>query len=545
MQIQYSASVPMRDGIRLSALVCRPQGKGPFPAVLTRTCYTKWGTTLEQRIRFWSDAGYALVIQDVRGRGDSDGTFYPLVNERDDGLDTLDWLVAQPWCSGRVVMVGGSYSGWTQLYLAASNHPALVALSPVVTPPDPDRSFPVHHGMPVPSAASWMASLDGRTNQDLGSCDIAGAFATLPIIDFDRHIGRDLRPWRDWIEHRPDTPYWQRQRYQNDLQRSRVPMLHISGWYDDCLIGTLDNFAAMHGRASGPGERANQRMVVGPWEHGGTGKRTCGALDFGVQAEVDILQLQRDWFDMHLRGELDSSPAARVFVMGRNTWLYTGEWPLAHTTYVPFYLHSQGRANSRNGNGVLDPAAPQDEPCDEFIYDPSNPVPYSADFNWQQVGGPDDCAELELREDILVYTSAPLAAPLLVCGPLAVRLFAASSARDTDWTAKILVVYEDGRAIRLNDGAIRARFRNGTASEQFLQPGAIEEYLIDCWATCIELRAGERIRIEIASSAFGKTDLNLNGAGPIGRETQPVVATQSVYHDATHHSHLLLPVVTL
>src|SRR5262249_47941992 len=159
-----------------------------------------------ERCRFWSEAGYVFIVQDVRGRGDSDGRFYPLRHEREDGLDTLDWICLQPWSNQRGVMFGGSYAGWTQLYLAGTHHPALAAVAPAVTPPDPDRSFPVQHGIPVPSAAAWLASLDGRTNQDLALSDVPGAFARLPIIDFDRHIGRHLQAWRDWIEHAPGSP---------------------------------------------------------------------------------------------------------------------------------------------------------------------------------------------------------------------------------------------------------------------------------------------------------------------------------------------------
>jgi hypothetical protein len=543
MQIDYNARACMRDGTTLSAIVCLPSGTGPFPCVLTRSCYTKWAAPVRERSHFWTSAGYAFVLQDVRGRGDSTGDFYPLVNEQADGFDTLEWIAAQPWSDGRVVMIGGSYGGWTQLYLASTNHPLLVALSPAATPPDPDRSFPVHHGIPVPSAAAWLATLDGHTNQDLASCDVPGAFKKLPIIDFDTHIGRRLGAWRDWISNAPGTSYWLGQRYQQALLQSRMPMLHVSGWYDDCLIGTLENFSALTTRANTAEARGAQRMIVGPWLHGATGQRRVGDLDFGPAAELQLADLQRRWFDGRLKGEVDSSPRVRLFVMGRNTWLEENEWPLARTSYLPYYLHSGGRANSRNGDGTLSPEPPGDEPGDRFRYDPSNPVPYSADFDWRQVGGPDDCAALEQRTDMLVYTSAPFAEPLLICGPLKVRLYAASSAHDTDWTAKVLDVYPDGRAIRLNDGVVRARFRQGTDHEQFLLPGVVEEYLIDCWATCVEIQPSHCLRIEIASSAFGKGDLNLNGGGPIGLETEAVVAEQSVYHDRLRASHLLLPVV--
>jgi putative CocE/NonD family hydrolase len=238
----------------------------------------------------------------------------------------------------------------------------------------------------------------------------------------------------------------------------------------------------------------------------------------------------------------DRLAPVRLFIMGRNDWMQAESWPVAGTAYIPYYFHSDGDANSRLGGGGLSVTMPGDERPDQFRYDPADPVPYCAGLDWRQVGGPDDFAETELRQDILCYTGPLLTDTLRICGPLTVRLFAASSAPDTDWTAKILDVWPDGRAIRLNDGAVRARFRGGEEA-RLLTPGGIESYLIDCWATCIELPAGHRLRVEISSSAFGKIDRNLNGGGPIGQESEPVIAEQTVHHDRNHPSHLLVPVL--
>jgi len=286
-----------------------------------------------------------------------------------------------------------------------------------------------------------------------------------------------------------------------------------------------------------------QRMIVGPWTHAGIGERRIGEFDYGPDAEINVLDLQHRWFETQLRAAADTSPPVELFVMGRNKWMMEREWPLARTEYVPYYLHSGGAANSRNGDGTLSIIPPASEPTDTFRYDPADPVPYCSHFDWKQVGGPDDFAAIELREDILVYTGPIITEPLLICGPLRVRLFAASSARDTDWTAKILDVHPDGKAIRLNDGIVRARFRRGTEAEHFLDSGVVQEYLIDCWATCIELPVAHRLRVEIASSAFGKADVNQNGGGPIGHEAIPIIAEQTIYHDGERPSHLLLPVV--
>jgi putative CocE/NonD family hydrolase len=538
--VEHHARMAMRDGVLLSADIYRPPASSACSTVLIRTCYTKTLAAYAEAATFWTANGYAFIVQDVRGRGDSDGMFYPFVCETDDGSDTLDWIASQPWSDGRVMMIGASYLGHTQVYAACSQNPHLVALVPMATPGDPDRGFPLCYGMALPAAACWVAMLDGHINQDLSTVDLDRVYRHRPAVDIGKLIGRTLNPWRDWIDHAVRDDYWERQAYQQRLQQCSQPMLHVSGWYDDCLSGALENFASLSKRSFAS---ETQRLLIGPWLHGTIGQRRIGETDYGRAAEIDLNRLQRDWFDAcRSRKPLEAAPV-RLFVMGRNAWIDEQEWPIARTEYVSYYLHSAAHANSRNGDGTLSTSPPTDEPPDQFRYDPANPASYSASLDWKQIGGPDDCASLELRDDILVYTGPVLEEPLLICGPLRVWLFAATSARDTDWTAKILEVHPDGRAIRLNDGAIRARFRKGHDKEVFVPPGTIEEYEIDCCATCIELQPGHRLRLEISSSACGKYDLNLNGGGPVGREVEPVIARQTVYHEAARPSRIILPIL--
>ncbi len=538
----YHVPVTMRDGVVLSADIYRPRGSSKWPAMLVRTCYTKSLHGHGERAQFWVASGYVYIVQDVRGRGDSDGKFYPLVHEESDGSDTIDWIVLQPWSDGRVVMSGGSYLGWTQVYAACSHNPHLVALAPMATPADPDRGFPMSHGMAMVAAGSWAATLDGHINQDLRSIDVTEALSQRPLIDFDTRMGRRLTAWRDWIQHAVRDDYWDRQSYQRRLLNCPQAMLHISGWYDDCLSGALENFSALSDRGLDT-HRSVQRLIVGPWLHGTIGQRRLGEIDFGEAAQLDLNELQRDWFDTCLRKEQPKLPAVQVFVMGRNAWITARRWPLPETQYHCYYLHSAGHANSRMGDGSLSRITPEQEPPDEFRYDPLIPVPYAESLDWRQIGGPDDCAALEMRQDILVYTTPPFEEALTLCGPLRVRLFAATTARDTDWTAKILDVYPDGRVIRLNDGAVRARFRQGHDRELLLSPGAVEEYDIDCWATCVELPPGHSLRLEISSSAFGKYDVNLNTGEPVGTGRDPLTAHQTVFHDAERPSGLVVPVL--
>jgi len=550
VEYEFNVRIPMRDGTSLSADIFRPKADGKFPVLLTRTPYTKnkgSANSYAKQGQYWASRGYVFMVQDVRGRGDSDGRFYPLINEATDGFDSQQWAGSQPWSSGKVGTLGGSYLGWTQVYAAPLRSPHLAAMVPTVTPPDPNRNFPTAFGVYMPAALLWLAGLDGHINQDLDGPDINSALSASPLVTMDRRVGRDLQVWRDWVAHPANDDYWRRQSYQEQLLDVDTPMLHVSGWYDDVLVGTTENFINMTTRARTPQAKARQRMLIGPWGHAVNAGQKLGAIDFGPEAVIDFDGLQARWFDRWLKqidNGADREAPVRVFVMGRNQWVDENEWPIARTRYTKYYLHSGGNANGRKGDGVLSTRAPASEQPDRFKADPANPVPYLAALNWHQVGGPDDFSEIELRRDLLVYTGPVVDAPLRICGPLRVKLFAASSARDTDWTAKILDVHPSGFAQRLNDGVVRARFRNGPDREQLLTPGKVEEYEIDAWSTCIELQQGHRLRLEIASSAFGKYDVNPNTCGPIGTETQRAIAEQTVYHDRSRASYLLLPVVS-
>ena len=539
MIAEHHRLIAMRDGVSLAADIWRPADEIPAPALLIRTCYGRAHPGYVEHGAWWSAAGYALIVQDVRGRGASEGQFYPLASERIDGADTIEWIAAQRWCDGQVVMAGASYLALAQYHAALEAPAALRALAPAAVPGDPDRGFPVSHGLLSPAALPWAALMDGVAEESIAALDLAALYAGRPLIEQDAAFGRRLPVWRDWAGHAADADWWAPFRYQEAAAKSALPMLHISGWYDDCLGGVLENYAQL--AAAG---RAEQRLIVGPWLHAGLGGRCAGDVDYGQAAALDLRAATRDFFDARLgrrRPEPGAAPV-RLFVMGRNAWIDALAWPLPGTTYRSFYLDSDGRANSSEGDGRLSEAPPAGKASDVFVHDPARPIPFGAP-DWQQIGGPDDCGAVELRRDMLVYTSAPLAAPLLVCGPLRVILYAATSAVDADWTAKILVVAADGTPRRLNDGAVRARFRGGTAAERLLVPGAVERYEIDCWATCIELAPGECIRVEIASSAFGKFDVNFGDGSAPGQGIAAPPSEQHVYHDAARPSCLLLPVI--
>ncbi len=540
--------VPMRDGVNLATDVYRPAGPGKVPVILVRTPYMK---NYEGDVKdglWWAQHGYVFVVQDVRGRGDSDGTFYPAVHEADDGFDAQEWAGTQSWSSGQVGTLGLSYKAWTQVYPAGLNNPHFAAIFALGTPPDPFRNYPVSHGVVNIDAVSWTVLVDGRTMQAFSQFDYSAILNSVPLSTMDQRFGRSLPVWHDWVSHSVLDDYWAAQSYQEQLLKSQVPALYVSGWYDDVLVGTLENFVNMTTRAVDPKTRTQQWMVIGPWVHGsmtGTPQR-LGPIDFGTSAHLDLRELEKRWFDHwlnHVDNGLEREPHVRVFVMGANRWQSENEWPIARTQFVKYYLHSDGKANGLAGDGVLAPAKPsRSEPPDRFVYDPADPVPYLG-VTRLAVGFPDDYREVEKRRDVLVYTTTPFTTATEICGPLRVTLVAASSARDTDWTAKIVDVHPDGYAQRLNDGIVRARMRHSDLHEEFLTPGKAETYNIDAWATCVELQPGHRLRLEISSSAVPKYSRNFNTGGRSADETHGIRANQTVFHDRARLSFLSVPII--
>ena len=546
VKMEFDVRIPMKDGVTLSADVYRPDTAGRFPVILIRTPYDNATAGYIRRGRWWASRGYALVVQDVRGRGDSDGQFYPLVHEASDGDETITWAANQPWSSGKVGTTGASYLGWVQGYLAGARNPHLAAMVMIVTPPDPDRSWPVSFGSYAITTISWLASLGGHTQQNLSELDLAKAYGYRPYREMDTQVGRSIPVWHDWWDHPRRDDYWKAQAYQEKLLGSESPILHVSGWYDDVMIGTMENWTNLTTRATHPEERGRQWLVMGPWPHAVNTTTHLGDIDFGSQALIDLDGLQLRWFDHWLKdvdNGIEKDPRARIFFMGENAWHDEIEWPVARTRYVPYYLHSGGKANSGIGDGTLSIAPPVDEIADHFRYDPQNPVPFLGADTYAQAGGPDDYRPVERRDDVLVYSSPVLTQSLKVCGPIKARLHAASSAKDTDWTVMVLDVHPGGYAQRLNDGIVRARFRKGWDREEWLTPGKAEPYDIDVWATCQTILPGHRLRVDISSSANPKWDPNTNTGGPLGRETTGVTADQTIYHDQSHPSQIIIPIV--
>lgn len=558
----YDCKVPTRAGLKLSADVFLPRASGPFPTLFLRTPYESLLQMHVEWAVWWAKRGYAVVIQDCRGRFESEGLFYPYHTDGPDGHDALGWIAEQPWCNGQIGMSGRSYGAIVQWQTAPYRSPYLKALAPQVVMGD---YFGDCHR--TGGAVQWVltagAAIIFSTNVALmqhGATHIFGNqewYRHLPLITADEAaIGRKVPFYRDWLEHDLYDDYWRAINTEEQLDQIDVPVCQQAAWYDPYVDSMLRLWNGLRERGYSDRARKNQKIYIIPWTHHLPEGSRLGDLDFGPQGAVDLKLEDLRWFDYWLKGVntgIMDEPPIRLFVMGANVWRNEHEWPLARTVWTPYYLHSHGRANSLNGDGELSPELPGNEPPDRYDYDPANPVPTlggnNSTWTWMKfardpiVPGPVDQRPLERRADVLVYTSAELEQELEVTGPLTVVLYAASSARDTDFTAKLVDVYPDGRAIHLAEGIIRARHRDSLARAELLEPNEPTRYQIKLAPTSNLFQRGHRLRLEIASSNFPRFDRNLNTGEPIATSTRMQVAHQTILHTQVYPSHILLPII--
>jgi hypothetical protein len=568
--ITYDVPVPMRDNLALLADIYLPDGDGPVPALLQRTPYNKAATSPTHvmfDIRRAVRAGYAVVVQDVRGRYASPGDFEPFANESNDGYDTVEWVAAQPWCDGQVAMFGNSYVGATQWLAVIARPPHLAAIAPTVTAADYHEGWTYQGGAfelgfsgtwaaalalaQLARAADWRAD-DPGVQRQLDALDgLDGALWTLPLDELAVVAG--LPAYRDWLAHPDLDAYWRCWRIADHYPALDLPVFQTGGWYDIFLGGTLHTFAGMRAAAATPAARAAQRLTIGPWTHFLPFDNKVGEWNFGQRAAAGTLDwdgLLLRWFDWVLKGAANGAgddPPVRLFVMGENRWRTEQEWPLHRAVPTAYYLRGGGQANSLRGDGWLSPVPPAAEPCDTYVYNPRDPVPTRGGGLCCSLvhtpGGVFDQRPVEERADVLVYSTPPLDRAVEVTGPVTVTLYAATSATDTDWTAKLVDVHPNGYAQNLTDGIIRARYRHGPETPQPLTPGAVERYTIDLWATCNVFMPGHRIRLEISSSNFPRFDRNPNTGRAAASESDVQPAFQTVFHDAERPSHVTLPLV--
>jgi uncharacterized protein len=522
----------MRDGVRLSANVFLPAVEGRVPAILIRTPYGK-GDILNGNWQAFVDHGYAVVVEDVRGRYESEGIFDSLHQEPADGDDTLNWIAAQSWSNGKVGMTGGSYLGIAQWKVALLNNPHLKAIFPVVSGYDDyrDRFYSTGGAMKLGHRLEWMSE---NLRAPGYHPDFSKFVLHLPIRTSDlAATGTFSDTYREAVAHPSFDAFWRAISVREQINKIRIPVFAVGGWYDNYAQSDLEAYAALH-KSSGL-----NRIVIGPWPHNMS--IPFVGVDFGADASAPIRQLQLEWFDQWLMGKdtaLLSTPPLRVFLMGANKWIESREWPPEQARPRSFYLQ---------GNGVLDdrPAAPT--AADQYVYDPRDPVPTRGGpvccnpkvFPW----GPMDQRAVEQRSDVLVYSTPPLKRDAEVVGPVKVVLYVATTSLDTDFTAKLVDVFPDGSIRNLTDGILRLRYRNSLEKPELATPGKVYQIIVDAGVTGNVFLKGHRVRIEISSSNFPRFDRNPNTGGPVADETRLIKSTQTIYHDRDHPSRVELMVM--
>lgn len=578
--VDFDVPAKMKDGTVLRANIYRPEGDGKWPVLLTRLPYGKdlpiGGSVMDptQVAR----RGYVVIVQDTRGRLTSDGEWDPFVNEPEDGVDTVEWAARLPYSDGQVGMYGISYFGFTQWAAAVHQPPALKAMIPFQTWNDPFNGVVFRGGaLELGSAISWnlMMGLDVLLRRHQGDPRALGqsmymlakemdglgpqGYWSLPLKDYAPLKRHDVAPNVFATIERPMDREYEKIKpltIVGQHENVTVPTLNAGGWYDIFLQDTIHNFKIMREQGTTP-EARQSKLLIGPWSHGGV-TNPIGELNFGfgasaafIDLQIDFVSLQVRWFDHWLKGRdtgmLEEAPI-KLFVMGANIWRDEQEWPLARAVNTPYYLHSAGNANSLNGDGMLSPEPPAAEPFDQYNYDPANPVITNGGallMTPEYRPGVFDQRPTEGRADVLVYTTAVLEQDVEVTGPIIVHLWAASSAPDTDFVARLVDVHPNGYAQNLTDGIIRARYRNFAKGEapSLLESGEAYEYEIDLWATSNVFKAGHRIRLDITSSNFPRWDRNPNTGHDFGVDGELAVAHQMILHDREHPSYVSLPLV--
>jgi len=547
LEHRYTVRVPMRDGIRLSADIALPRGDGPWPVLLTRTPYGNNDPERMKRLLWFAQRGFAAVYQDCRGRFDSEGEWEPFHHERDDGQDTIGWLARQDFCNGSVGMMGRSYEAYCCWMAAPGHPPALKAMVPIVALSDPVLNVPYQNGAVFWNILVWLLLVHGRSNQDQARVEWKKLITPLPLRSLDKLAGFDSKTWQEWLDHPTLDAWWRELCYMHRWGEVDLPALHITGWYDDDGISTYLNFPGMRRRARTPRAREEQRLVVGCWPHRPNTSSIVGELDFGPGALIDLNSIILRFLAKHLAGE-DHGPAAdprcRIFIMGENRWHRFDDWPVPGARATRFHLRSGGKANSLYGDGRLTPEPPSaGEPPDSFTYDPMDPVPYVTDPATLQLGEATDQQPIERRADVLVYSTEPLAEDLVVCGRVFAELYISSDAPGTDFTAKLVDVWPNGRAIQVCDGIQRAEYRDSLERPEWLREGEVTKLTVDLWATGLRFLKGHRLRLEISSSAVPKFARHLNTDTPQADETVPRVAHQIVYHDARRPAALIVDLI--
>jgi putative CocE/NonD family hydrolase len=542
----------MSDGVLLRSDHYYAAGDDPKPTLLMRQPYgSDIASTVVYAHPIWfARHGYNVVIQDVRGRGNSEGAFYPFRHEARDGAETIAWLRSRPECNGRIGMYGFSYQGATQLLAAAEQPEGLQCIAPAMTACDLYRGWFYHHGaLRLASSLGWGLQMLKEDARRLGLHEASSKLETawqnvraqsafLPYADHPAITDPELPSYvRDWFQHDTPSDYWSSMDLTKTAEKITVPALHVSGWYDTYLEGSVQGFELLRHRAGSEHARQNQYLLAGPWIHIPWSDR-AGEAHLGDEALLDTDALLLQWFDHWLKDAqtFAAQPRVRHFALGVNRW-FDADASSGNSESI-LYLHSQGRAESRKGNGTLSPLPAQQNPPDIFVYDPE--VPVQAPGGPLALSGMFDQNALESGNNLLVYTSEPLTHATHIFGSPRVVLYASTSATHADFTAKLIRVTAD-----------RAEFCCiGIARSTYLFADHYQSDQVHRWEFTLEptsyvFAKGDRVRLEIAASAFPLYDRNPSNATKPSEMSQWnwQRSTHILYHDAERPSALHLPVI--
>ncbi|MFC1820759.1 CocE/NonD family hydrolase, partial [Thermodesulfobacteriota bacterium] len=573
IRMDRNAEMEMRDGTLLRANIYRPDDGGKHPAIFLRSFdKVRFSRACFLNIFDAMEAGYAFITQDIRGRHDSDGEWKPEnthIVEGPDGHDSVEWIAGQSWCDGNVGMLGYSHAAGFTWRTAMEKPPHLKAIAPW------SSGIPGGRGGSEPPDTGGVLSLIQSLAWLLNEA--------VDVVDRLEREGQDVTEMREalnWAVSNPekyrnflplkDVPFARFERL-GQLWRMRLnakaraggegdgphekvvlPCSHLCGWYDGIGWTAIETFRIMQEHEGSQPPLKNQHLTVGPWPHGGQLLHYLGNINFGAASVgAPVSDQLIAFFDKYLKGKDIKIPAVRYFVMGRDQWQEADTWPLPQTQWQRFYLHSKGNANTSTGNGILSTDEPGSEPPDIFVYDPHRPVPtlggsiVAAPAGFGFTAGPLDQSQNEKRNDVLCYTTPELKEDVEVSGPLEIHVFAATSARDTDFTAMLVDVHPDGRTHNVAGGIKRARGLISAHKPELITPGEVNEYIISLGHSSQLFRRGHRIRVDISSSNFPLYDRNMNTGNPIGEDAVGIPAMQTVFHQSEYASYLDLPVIPI
>ena len=536
--------ITSKDGTRLATSLARPDSEGKFPAIIQRSPYgsRKWSKRSGQN---YARKGFVYIVQDVRGRYDSEGVFDPFVYGITDGEATLKWVRSQPWSNGRIGATGNSYVGFTALYTAAGNEmppDAIVVRHPVASPAGGlyRGGAMIHH-----FDYYWSLLVDGKTG-DLNyifSLDWDSLFGLLPLMDAHKGVNKEIIHYQNWVKWANGSFGKGKLPDPSSISGENTAILLVGGWFDLFCRDVI----ALFQQLNPDGLNKKVKLIVGPFDHS-LSPPPCD-MKIDNWNTLNVSSISDQWIERWIideKNSIEDRPAVEFFILGENRWASSTSWPPPGVKKQSLYLHSNRTANSSDGSGRLDEQKPGREKYDKFVYNPVDPVPSKGGIlcclRKMTKAGPMDQSEIEKRDDVLVYTTDVLSENITIAGPVELELYASTSARDTDFTGKLVDVYPDGKALNITDGIIRARFRKGLGEPEFIRPGKVVKYSIELGHVAMTFLKGHRLRLEISSSNFPKFDRNHNTGGKIGTETGFEKATQKIYHDRKRASRLILTI---